>query len=593
MRAASHVNGRRRFYFTHLAFLNAQDTGIMSILTAHNVGQIFGGFTVFTGVNVSIARGAKIGMVGPNGIGKTTLLRVLAGLEEPAAGSASRASGIRIGYLRQEAMQGFSEQDSTLYEAMREVFADVERQEAKLRALEQHMAVDASDAIMDEYGRLLERFEQMGGYDYELRIEQTLSGLGFDKGHYDLPLKHLSGGQKTRALLAHLLLEKPDLLILDEPTNHLDVGAVEWLETTLHNWEGALLVVSHDRYFLDAVVNTIWEMSRGGITTYRGNYSAYLRQREANRERLTALYEQERERLDKELDFIKRNIARASTNGQAVGRLRRLSGALVAIETYGLERYLQMKWSEMGLNARPLSVMEAEQKLRAVVPPSYRAPPLKLRLRENQRSGDVVLRARDLEIGYPGNPLFITEDFTLRRGECVALIGDNGTGKTTFLKTLMRQIEPLAGNIQFGLNLRAGYFAQAHDDLNLDSLVIDELLRHRHMLISEARSYLAQYLFRGEDVYKRVGDLSGGERGRLALAVLALQGANFLLLDEPTNHLDIAAQEVLQEVLENFDGTILLVTHDRYLVDRLATQIWNLEAGYLNVFRGSYAEFVA
>ena len=207
----------------------------MSILTANNVSQIFGGFTVFTGVNVSIPHGAKIGMVGPNGIGKTTLLRILAGLEEPTTGAASRASAIRIGYLRQEAMQGFAEQESTLYEAMRDVFADVERQEAKLRALEQRMAEDASDAVLDEYGRLLERFEHMGGYDYELRIDQTLSGLGFEKQHYDLPLKHLSGGQKTRALLAHLLLERPDLLILDEPTNHLDVGAVEWLETTLHN----------------------------------------------------------------------------------------------------------------------------------------------------------------------------------------------------------------------------------------------------------------------------------------------------------------------------------------------------------------------
>jgi ATP-binding cassette, subfamily F, member 3 len=565
----------------------------MSILTANNVSQIFGGFTVFTGVNANIPHEAKIGMVGPNGVGKTTLLRILAGLEQPTTGSASRASGIRIGYLRQEAMQGFYEQDSTLYGAMREVFADVERQEAKLRALEQHMAVDASDAVMDEYGRLLERFEHIGGYDYELRIEQTLAGLGFDAPHYDLPLKHLSGGQKTRALLAQLLLERPDLLILDEPTNHLDVGAVEWLETTLHNWDGALLVVSHDRYFLDAVVNTIWEVSRGGVTTYRGNYSAYLRQREANRERAMALYEQQHERLEKELDYIKRNIARASTNGQAVGRLRRLSGDLVGIQTYGIERYLQMSWSETGLSVRPFTVAEAEQALKAITAPSFRTPPLKLRLRENQRSGEVVLGTRDLEIGYPGNPLFIAEDFTLRRGECVALIGDNGTGKTTFLKTLMRQIEPLAGNMQFGLNLRAGYFAQAHDDLNLDSLVIDELLRHKHMLISEARNYLAQYLFRGEDVFKHVGDLSGGERGRLALAVLALQGANFLLLDEPTNHLDIAAQEVLQEVLENFDGTILLVTHDRYLVDRLATQIWNLEAGYLNVFQGSYAEFVA
>jgi ATP-binding cassette, subfamily F, member 3 len=568
----------------------------MAILTANNLSQHFGGFTVFTNVHVNIPHGARIGLVGPNGIGKTTLLLILSGLAEASYGTVSMANGIRLGYLRQEAMQAFSDKTHSVMDEMLSVFSGIQAQEDRMRELESLMGDPEADfdAVMEEYSQIQEDFERIGGYDYEVRIQQTLGGLGFHEAEYDLPLDHLSGGQKTRALLARLLLERPHLLILDEPTNHLDVNAIEWLEKTLNSWDGALLIVSHDRFFLDRVATVIWEMSREGVEVYRGNYSAYVQQRDERYEYHMKLYEQERERLLNELDYIKRNIARASTNGMAVGRLRRLSRDLAGIEQMGLAAYMaSSSWSETGIgNVRPLTVAEADKAIKAIPKPIKRNPKLNLKLKYMQRSGEIVFKTRDLEVGYPGKFLFTSDDIRLERGEIAALIGGNGTGKTTMLKTITEVIEPLAGKVYPGMNLKIGYFAQAHDGLNLENTVIDELIRYKAMMPSDARTYLAQYLFRGDDVFKKVGELSGGERAKLAMALLALEGANFLLLDEPTNHLDIAAQEVLQEVLEQFEGTILLVTHDRYIVNRLATQIWHVENEHLRVFNGTYQEYL-
>jgi ATP-binding cassette subfamily F protein 3 len=568
------------------------------MLTLTNVGQSYGDFDVFTGINASIPNDAKIGLVGPNGIGKTTLLRVLAGLDAASAGSVTLAQGTRIGYLRQEAMEAFAERHNTVYAEMLTVFAALRRQEADLRELEHRMAEgDHSEATLAEYSTAQHAFELAGGYEYELRIAQVLQGLGFAKDDWHAPLAQLSGGQKTRALLARLLLEAPDLLILDEPTNHLDVEAVEWLEGTLKTWPGALLVVSHDRYFLDAVVDRIWEMSRAGIELYRGSYSAYVLQRQERWERREAEFEAIRERFLRELDYVKRNIARDSTNAMARGRLRRLIREVRVVQAGGLQSLLDKQWGQVmedvSISATRWGVMDVEQAIKGLQSPVIRPPELNMRLKPTLRSGQLVLRTSKLEIGYSDNPLFTADPIQLERQECAALIGPNGTGKTTFLRTLMGQLEPLAGEIRFGASLKVGYFAQAQEKLNPDNTVLDELLAHKHMLLGPARNYLAQYLFRGEDVFKPVRLLSGGERGRLALALLALEGANFLLLDEPTNHLDIPSQEILQQVLEHFDGTILLVSHDRYLIDRLATQIWGLRGGRLEVFEGSYSEYVA
>jgi ATP-binding cassette, subfamily F, member 3 len=569
----------------------------MAILSATKLGQSFGAFDLFHSVSVSIPNDGKIGLVGPNGVGKTTLLMILAGLSNPTAGSVQRAKGSRIGFLPQESAQAFAGQHHTVYEEMLTVFTDLQQEEARLREMEEQMADgQLTDDLLARYGAAQAQFELHGGYDYELRIQQILQGLGFGRQEWSLRLDHLSGGQKTRALLARLLLEQPDLLILDEPTNHLDVEAIEWLESTLRVWDGAVLLVSHDRYFLDKVVGAIWEMNSAGIETYRGNYSAYVQQREERWAERRLSFQTRLERLEKELDYIRRNIAGQRTQ-MAKGKLSRISRELDAVERGGLAAVEGKSWArisdEVGASRHTMSVAEAAAAIKRLRAPQQEARTFDVRFRQSQRSGKIVLRARDLTVGYPGTPLFSVDELELHRLECAAIIGPNGTGKTTFLRTIMQEQPPLSGEVRLGASLQIGYFAQAHEGLNAENSVIDELMGHHAMAISEARSYLGRYLFRGDDVFKPVSTLSGGERGRLALAILAQEGANFLLLDEPTNHLDIPAQEMLQEVLEHFEGTILLVSHDRYLIGRLASQIWLLEDNRLQVFEGSYEAYVA
>jgi ATP-binding cassette, subfamily F, member 3 len=571
----------------------------MSILNADNLGLSFGAFDLFRGITVTVANDSKIGLIGPNGIGKTSLLLILAGINQATEGKVHLARGKRLGYLRQEAIETFADRSNTVYEEMQTVFAELHEQQARLHEMESQMTTgDYGETLLEEYGRLQEAFTQAGGYEIDVHIQQTLEGLGLSKQHWTMPLNHLSGGQKTRALLARLLLEKPDLLMLDEPTNHLDIEAVEWLEHTLGEWEGAVLIVSHDRFFMDNTVNTIWEMSRNGIETYAGGYSSYLMQRQERWEYAERVYEEEKARLVNDVDFIQRNWVRASTHARALGLLRRLTRELSIVENYGVMALRSgRKWSEYDSDTirgtdRPLDVIDAIRKVNAIAPPSQRPHRIKPRLAAESASGTIVMRAGDVVIGYPGNSLFTVRDLELRRTECAALIGPNGSGKTTFLKTMLGQMEPLKGEVQLGSSLKVGYFAQAHDTLDPAHTVMEELTRHKEMDAGPARNHLAQYLFQEEDVFKPVSALSGGERARLALAILALDGANFLVLDEPTNHLDIPAQEALQEVLEDFPGTILLVSHDRYLIDRLGTQIWELRAGKLHVFKGTYREFV-
>lgn len=567
----------------------------MSILIAENIGLSFGAFDLFKGITVTVPPNGKIGLIGPNGIGKTSLLLILAGINPPTSGQQRLARGRRLGYLRQEAVEAFADRQNSVYAEMMMVFEGLQAQQDRLTALEEQMASgEASEELLEEYGRLQQAFEHAGGYDYEVRIQRTLNGLGLGKTTWEQPLHQLSGGQKTRALLARLLLEKPDLLMLDEPTNHLDIEAVEWLEHTLQEWEGALIIVSHDRYFLDNTVNTIWEMSRRGIEVYSGNYSNYLLQREKRWEFYDRVFQEEKARLLNEVDFVQRNWVRASTHARAFGLLKRLSRDIAIVQNYGIMALRDgRKWSEMGLHAdRPLDVIEAVRAINAIQPEIDRPPQLKPRLKTDSMGGNLVLRADKVTIGYPGNSLFAIHDLELRRGECAALIGPNGSGKTTFLKVLLGELEPLKGKLNLGAGLKIGYFAQAHDSLDPENTVLDELLRVKEMDPGAARTHLARYLFRGEDVFKQVALLSGGERARLALAILSLADANLLLLDEPTNHLDIPAREALEEVLEEFSGTILLVSHDRYLIDQLATQIWELRENKLHVFHGSYREFI-
>jgi ATP-binding cassette subfamily F protein 3 len=531
----------------------------MALINCNRLGKSYGAQDIFGGVTAEVPRGAKIALVGANGVGKTTLLRLLADLEEPSEGTVSRAKGLRIGFLPQESERALTG-ESTLWEEMLAAFSDLLAQQSRLQEQEASIASNADVELLESYGKQQEAFELAGGYTYETRIRQVLSGLGFDVSDHARPLSQLSGGQKTRALLARLLLENPDLLILDEPTNHLDLGALEWLEKWLRSWEGALLLVSHDRYFMDRVVNVVWELAFTRLEVYRGNYTHYTQQRQERHTRLLAEYETQQAYIAQTEDYIRRNIAGQNTR-QAQGRRKRL------------ERFKR----DQALDA------PREQHT------------IHLDMQAEVRSGDQVLITHDLQVGYhdDGVPLFAVPDITLYRGECAALIGPNGAGKTTFLKTILAELMPLSGESRLGASVQVGYFAQAHEALDPSRSVIDEILSVQDMPQGEARNLLARYLFTGDEAFKPVGALSGGERGRVALAKLALGGSNFLLLDEPTNHLDIPSQEVLEATLAGFEGTILLVSHDRYLIRELATQIWALDDGQMVVFEGGYDAYLA
>ncbi len=527
----------------------------MSILTASDLAKSYGPQDVFAGISLDIPHKAKIALVGPNGSGKTTLLRLLAGLETPSAGTIHRARGLHLGYLPQQAdLTGAG----TLWEEMLAVFADLQAQAAELRRLEEAMADPATrEEALQRYGPALEAFERAGGYTYEQRIAQVLNGLGFDREDFDRPVAHLSGGQKTRAMLARLLLEAPGLLLLDEPTNHLDLAGIEWLEEYLAGWQGAVVVVAHDRAFLDTVVKRVWELEFGRLESYRGNYSAYAVQKAERLALREAGYERQQQFIARTEDF-RRNIAGQRTR-EAKGRLKRL------------ERLERVERPRRGAVTAPL-----------------------LDLGRAARSGDLVVGLYDLVVGYdPAAPLLTAQEFELRRGQRVALLGVNGSGKTTLVRTILGELAPLAGRVRIGAGVEIGYFAQGHTDLDPDKSVLETILGAREMTAGEARNLLGRYRFSGDDVFKRVGDLSGGEQARVALAVLALQGANLLILDEPTNHLDIPSQEVLQAALADFEGTLLIVTHDRYLIRGLCTGIWAIEDGRLWEFKEGYDEYHA
>ncbi len=539
----------------------------MSIVTAQGLGKYYGAQDVFSDVEFAIAHGDKVALVGPNGAGKTTLLRILLGMEEPSAGSVQRARGLRIGYLPQKPV---FPSDRTLYAEMLSLFEALRAQQRALEALAEEMAAAKEPGeLLQRYAETEQRFDLAGGYTYEERIARVLGGLGFGPDTFSWPIAVLSGGQVTRALLAKLLLQEPELLVLDEPTNYLDLEALEWLEGYLGEWPQSLLIVSHDRYFLDKVVTRVWELNYGRLDTYRGNYSAYVLQREAHMERQRREYEQQQEQIAKTEDFIRRYKA-GQRSKQARGR-----------ET----------------------ILERTERI--APPPPQRQ--IQLRMSSTLRAGDNVLMSDGATIGYETRPeaaadaaadarkyaLFDTGEFLIQRGQRVALLGANGSGKTTFLRTILGQVEPLAGRIRHGASVRIGYLPQTRDWLDPRKTILEQLMAvDDKLLVAQARHILGRFLFSGDDVYKPISTLSGGELSRVALAILTMKGANFLLLDEPTTHLDVESQEVLQSVLTRFNGTILLVSHDRYLMDALATHLWVIEGGRMRQFEGNYSAYV-
>jgi len=536
----------------------------MSILSVQNLAKFYGAEEIFAEISFSIAHGDKIALVGPNGVGKTTLLRIIVGELVPSEGQVSMAKGLRLAYLPQKPKLV---SERSVHDEMLNVFADLRREETALLELSECMAAaEDPEPIMARYARMQEHFERAGGYDYRSRIERVLSGLGFTADTYGWPISVLSGGQVTRILLARLLLQEPDLLVLDEPTNYLDLDALEWLEGYLADWPEALLVVSHDRRFLDRVVSRVWEMNYSELAQYRGNYTHYVQQRKERLERKRREYEQQQEHIAKTEAFIRRYKA-GQRSREAKGRAKRLSR---------LERLESPK------NERRMS----------------------LELSTDLRSGDEVLISDEgLTVGYRErpdaaadkvgevHPLFDSGEILVQRGQCIAMIGPNGSGKTTLLRTILGDVPPLEGSLRIGASVRIGYLPQDQAWLDGDDTVLERVLSQSSFTVGEARDFLGRFLFSGDDVYKQTGDLSGGECSRLSLALLAIAGANFLILDEPTTHLDVVSQEVLQEVLADFSGTTLMVSHDRYLIDALVTHLWVIEDGQLNQYRGGYSDY--
>ncbi len=536
----------------------------MTLLNAHNLSKYYGAELIFRDVSFQIARGEKIAIVGMNGAGKSTLLRIIAGHEMPDTGNVTLARGMRVAYLAQETR--FSG-ERTLWQEMEAALAEINHWRAELAALEARLADTRApdwEQVMERYGELSARFEHAGGYEIEHRIERALHGLGFQPTQFHQRMSQFSGGQKTRAALAAALLSDPDLLLLDEPTNHLDMQALEWLEQFLRGWDGTLIVVSHDRYFLERVTKRTLELAFNQLEDYPGSYSQYLALKAERLERRLKEYQAQQAFIARTEEFIRRYRAGQRAR-EAKGREKRL------------ERLKRDQMIE-----RPKEVAK-----------------LRLALESDLRSGELVLRLDGLLIGFhgqrgDGKALLRADDLTIRRGERVGLLGPNGCGKTTLLRTLIGQLPPLQGAARFGHEVRVGYYAQGHDVLQWDNTVLAEVLRVAPSLgEAAARNLLARFLFTGDDVFKRVADLSGGERSRVALAQLTLLPGNLLLLDEPTNHLDIDAREALEAVLKEYTGAILFVSHDRYFIDALADKLWIVDQGRIRQFNGNYSDYMA
>jgi ATP-binding cassette subfamily F protein 3 len=520
------------------------------------VYKSYGTQDVLRGASLQVNPGEHVGLVGRNGAGKSTVFRLVRSEETPDRGEVVRARGVKLGLLDQHV---HFKPGSTVHESALAAFGRLQQIEHEMHELEHRMAEAGDDLekILERYSDLQHEFEHEGGFEYAARAEAILQGLGFDRDMWSLETEKLSGGQQNRLGLACLLLAAPDILLLDEPTNHLDVNAVEWLEEFLQAYPSAYVIVSHDRYFLDRSCRRIIELENGRASSYTGNYSDYLVEREERREAQQRAYDNQQQLIAKTEEFIRRNIAGQKTK-QAKSRRKMLER---------LERIDAVRHDQASGD---------------------------FRLQAIERTGNHVLTVTDLSIGYTDTLLAKDIAFILRRGECLGIIGPNGSGKTTFLRTILNKLEPLSGEVRWGTKVQIGYYAQQLDDLDDRNEIIMELRRVAPSTATagELRSFLAKFLFTGDDVYKHVRDLSGGEKGRLALAKLIYSRVNVLVLDEPTNHLDIPSREALEEALAAYEGTIVTISHDRYFLDRVATQILALDGlGGAEHYDGDYTEY--
>ncbi|MDG7449108.1 ABC-F family ATP-binding cassette domain-containing protein [Streptococcus pneumoniae] len=529
----------------------------MIILQANKIERSFAGEVLFDNINLQVDERDRIALVGKNGAGKSTLLKILVGEEEPTSGKINKKKDISLSYLAQDSR---FESENTIYDEMLHVFNDLRRTERQLRQMELEMGEKSGedlDKLMSDYDRLSENFRQAGGFTYEADIRAILNGFKFDESMWQMKIAELSGGQNTRLALAKMLLEKPNLLVLDEPTNHLDIETIAWLENYLVNYSGALIIVSHDRYFLDKVATITLDLTKHSLDRYVGNYSRFVELKEQKLATEAKNYEKQQKEIAALEDFVNRNLVRASTTKRAQSRRKQL------------EKMERLDKPEAGKKAANMT------------------------FQSEKTSGNVVLTVENTAIGYDGEVLSQPINLDLRKMNAVAIVGPNGIGKSTFIKSIVDQIPFIKGEKRFGANVEVGYYDQTQSKLTPSNTVLDELWNDFKLTPEvEIRNRLGAFLFSGDDVKKSVGMLSGGEKARLLLAKLSMENNNFLILDEPTNHLDIDSKEVLENALIDFDGTLLFVSHDRYFINRVATHVLELSENGSTLYLGDYDYYV-
>ncbi|MGM9891887.1 ABC-F family ATP-binding cassette domain-containing protein [Limosilactobacillus sp.] len=531
----------------------------MILLQANDVERRFGADVLFHNINLQIQDHGRTALVGRNGAGKTTLLKMIAGITTPDEGTISKVKNLSIGYLAQD--QGLDSQNN-IWAELDTVFAPLHQEEATIHDLEQQLATldsstDHYQQVLEQYDRLQTKFKKEGGFEYESRMRGILTGFGFSEEYYDTPVNDLSGGQKTKLALAKILLQAPNLLILDEPTNHLDMGVLAWLEDYLKGYSGALLVVSHDRYFLDHVVKDVYDLDNRTLRHYTGNYTQFVQHKQERLKAEWKHYDQQQKKIAKLEDFVNRNIVRASTTKQAQARRKQLA--------------------KMDRLERPTSDDQS----------------IHFHFHSDKDSGNEVLDVDQLKVGYDDQVLAGPLSFAVRKPQRVGIIGPNGIGKSTLLKTLLHKIPAISGTVKLGANLEIGYYDQEQQQLHPDKTVLDEVWdEHPEVPEKDIRSLLGSFLFVGDDVYKVVHELSGGEKARLELTKLSFKPINFLILDEPTNHLDIDSREVLESAINEFTGTVLFVSHDRYFINQVATDILDMHADGIKHYDGNYDDYL-
>ncbi|VTS23204.1 ABC transporter ATP-binding protein [Streptococcus porcinus] len=529
----------------------------MIILQANKMERSFSGDVLFQNVSLQIDERDRIALVGPNGVGKSTLLKILVGEEAPTSGEMNKKKDLSLSYLAQDSR---FESRHTIYQEMLAVFEDLRQDEARLRQMESQMGQLSGEALqklMQDYDRLTESFRLRKGFSYESDIKAILNGFKFDQSMWDMPIAALSGGQNTRLALAKMLLEKPDLLVLDEPTNHLDIETIAWLENYLSNYQGALLIVSHDRYFLDKVATVTFDLQKNGLDRYVGNYSRFVDLKAAKLANQEKNYDKQQKEIAKLEEFVQKNIVRASTTKRAQARRKQL------------------------------------EKIDRLEKPSASTKTAQMTFHSEKPSGNQVLNVQQAAIGYHQQVLSEPIDFEVQKWDAIAIVGPNGIGKSTLIKSIVKQIPFIKGEIKYGANLEMGYYDQTQSRLTKTNSVLDELWNAFPTTPElEIRNRLGAFLFSGDDVKKSVSMLSGGERARLLLAKLSMENNNFLILDEPTNHLDIDSKEVLENALIDYDGTLLFVSHDRYFINRVASKVLEITETGSHLYLGDYDYYI-